>query len=1076
MFNSVDNDWAYFPGNSGHSALLVTGREASFGGAEIWELAIDPEPEYPILLTTQWEVEGHMIPGRLIMSDAESGSKLAEVNVSDSLGEWDVIVAAGQAIRCEFISDTGHRIEGTYVLPFSTEPMVGTQTMKMKTEHGFAHLEPQSESFSFKPKANIQWSWDSMNSKVVRPTWVPNVEENDEPDDLEIKVDPVPTRIVQFVSYPWWTEEQKMERALAAHALSLHVNCEHIALPDAMGYNQWDAYEEQWKDIAEDLAEDAVEAILSKASAEVLLEESPWEVALANACQAAEKQWQNGILDLESLRRQVQQRWAHMNALFDRGLLPEVRDKNGLIQDGEWVLAPWRDGRIRALEEAEKQRRQALSKSGQIQWMLRHAKIDIENTHQALTDPSFWDIDSMKAVVQSEVVLLASGLHGATATELESHRRTASTCLDAIRLRMGMLDALEANEVSWSEEFIEFEIKQWMSLAFELSSALSTLPNHVNLRGNLDVESSDEDHIMARDEEGELALRWRMEWEEWVTGQGRELATQFGQTGRNSREQQECLAFIEKSTETIWQPSILATMIGDHWANMVAQSTESVNQEANSAPKEDSKTTSVTGYQPGQLIEELKVAAHPGMTVEEASVLLESMWMLSKWRHDPAWSKKSPEEIVPLLVEWHPIADHALQKWRVEWAREQQVLKQQSMKDADSGRDEDGLILRPSPPLAQDVAIHSGDVGQVEVPRIGETGMHLGWFLKQPQVPALPPRSRLIANQGNQGLTRWVLVLPEDLSNDEMGRVNQWFVDTGLLEAYEVHWDGAMWSRGTFNGSSEEVVLNTGSAENRDDSWIEGTKRQDNTWGGDELWEHGAPVLLKNLRGSWYAVQVGAFRGEPEKAWIEMAGERLVYEPFSDGIARWYAGVRQDESSVRKRWQELHVHQPFQDAFVVRLTNGEREVISMSESRQLSETTSEEYVPESVELTNSIREQDRESQSTSLANEKDDGKAMSRESEADLVEQIETSEVPKGSPHAEGTTWHVDIAKYYGTVPSSEVAVLLIRAADWGVRSVELFGQTTYFSRSYSNLQEARRVLQEVNQEGFIHAEIIQVN
>ena len=58
-------------------------------------------------------------------------------------------------------------------------------------------------------------------------------------------------------------------------------------------------------------------------------------------------------------------------------------------------------------------------------------------------------------------------------------------------------------------------------------------------------------------------------------------------------------------------------------------------------------------------------------------------------------------------------------------------------------------------------------------------------------------------------------------------------VDTGLLEAYEVHWDGAMWSRGTFNGSSEEVVLNTGSAENRDDSWIEGTKRQDNTWGGD---------------------------------------------------------------------------------------------------------------------------------------------------------------------------------------------------------------------------------------------------
>ena len=129
---------------------------------------------------------------------------------------------------------------------------------------------------------------------------------------------------------------------------------------------------------------------------------------------------------------------------------------------------------------------------------------------------------------------------------------------------------------------------------------------------------------------------------------------------------------------------------------------------------------------------------------------------------------------------------------------------------------------------------------------------------------------------------------------------------------------------------------------------------------------------------------------------------------------------------------------------MVRLTNGEREVISMSESRQLSETTSEEYVPESVELTNSIREQDRESQSTSLANEKDDGKAMSRESEADLVEQIETSEVPKGSPHAEGTTWHVDIAKYYGSAFFRSRGVA-DTCSGLGVRSVELFGQTTYF-------------------------------
>ena len=82
LFNSVDNDWAYYPGNSYHMALLVTGREASFGGVEIWELEVDPVPKYPALLTTNWEVEGHMVPGNLILFDAESGSQLAEVNVS----------------------------------------------------------------------------------------------------------------------------------------------------------------------------------------------------------------------------------------------------------------------------------------------------------------------------------------------------------------------------------------------------------------------------------------------------------------------------------------------------------------------------------------------------------------------------------------------------------------------------------------------------------------------------------------------------------------------------------------------------------------------------------------------------------------------------------------------------------------------------------------------------------------------------------------------------------------------------------------------------------------------------------
>ena len=106
----------------------------------------------------------------------------------------------------------------------------------------------------------------------------------------------------------------------------------------------------------------------------------------------------------------------------------------------------------------------------------------------------------------------------------------------------------------------------------------------------------------------------------------------------------------------------------------------------------------------------------------------------------------------------------------------------------------------------------------------------------------------------------------------------------------------------------------------------------------------------------------------------------------------------------------------------------------------------------------------------------DDGETISGGGAAVFSDEDATGQMQRGTSQVQGTTWHVDIAKYYGTVPTSDVAVLLIRAADWGVRSVELFGQTTYFSRSYSNLQDARRVLEEVNQEGFRHAEIIQVN
>ena len=72
------------------------------------------------------------------------------------------------------------------------------------------------------------------------------------------------------------------------------------------------------------------------------------------------------------------------------------------------------------------------------------------------------------------------------------------------------------------------------------------------------------------------------------------------------------------------------------------------------------------------------------------------------------------------------------------------------------------------------------------------------------------------------------------------------------------------------------------------------------------------------------------------------------------------------------------------------------------------------------------------------------------------------------------TSWHIDISKYYGTVPSSHVATLLFRSADWGVRSWTMRGQTTYYTKSFDDLQEAQAVLEEVRREGFINAELVE--
>ena len=266
-------------------------------------------------------------------------------------------------------------------------------------------------------------------------------------------------------------------------------------------------------------------------------------------------------------------------------------------------------------------------------------------------------------------------------------------------------------------------------------------------------------------------------------------------------------------------------------------------------------------------------------------------------------------------------------------------------------------------------------------------------------------------------------------------------------------------------GSGEETDQNEGASQG---------DAQTGDWGGDEVWAHGAPVQLERLRGEWYAVQVGAFKGAPKKAWIEKAGERLVYEPFDDGLARWYAGVRQDKEGADERLRELKRFAEFSDAFVVRLNNGVREVIR----RARKTTWPNRHRVRRLKPLRAHRSGPNRKVPRAAATKDDDASNLAG-SESSKTQEPEAQAWPilaptAGSAGERASTWHVDIARYYGTVPSKDVASLLFKAADWGVRSVELFGQTTHFSRTVQDLAEAERLLKDIQKEGFDNAVLVE--
>lgn len=1166
LFNSVHDDWAYFPHSEDASGWLLTGRDAAFGGSQIWEVRPDGPPEAPVLLSTRWEVSGDVVPGTLTLSDAESDVPLAELELSESSGQWDLVVGSGQVVRYSFQTHSGKIMEGTYAVPEVSEASSVSQRMVMSTVDGKPYLEARPLTREGQLNPNLTWNWNVVTEEVV----VPELKPWDAPETAEEAEEVVHAEarpIKQFTSYPWWTEVQKEERALAANVLSSYLPDEEWPVVRPSDHSNVDGYAEALSEVRQEVLSRAADAVLALASSQVLLLETPWEEALTASMRRAEELWPVGTINAEEVARQAQRRWASIGTLYDQGLLPDVRDKRALVGDGEWVESPWKRGDVaamaRRLAGREVPRREALN----VVWSLAHQPDATEVWGEAWLNPEMWDV----AAVSNEWAEWEHA-HSGTLTNDDSERWKST--LNQVRTRMSVLDAMETTKV-WTEEMREAELRRWAVVAMRMSDRLNpeseihgestadSIPtsepgNEAGKESDNNPsnrESSETWEAMARKGEKSLEQALREEWREvWSTWKVQEEATTSSTGEALKKVTVEWSEELENWVSRAWKehdlPQEFMAAAQRHW--------EGSSREANEGQDGPERPFQRTWFdsRPGGM-QRLSDQAEVSMEAEEAKDMLVSVWLVARWLHSSDWTDRTPDEMLALTDRWHPSVKAELEAMSTSWAKTEQAVDSPASATAEA--------FEPLVDSEESVAVNSADaVSSPANLHLGDRGLHLGWFRNAPNVDALPAGTHLVSEAGKQGLSRWVLVLPAQGSDLGMEEVLGWLSRVGVSDAHELHWHGDAWKKepvrevlevedvsevpevrevdsqslppnpshstdttdetdasNPSEASQSDPVLaeENGQVESSSSLQPDGTRAPGNLdvakWGNDDVWEHGAPVELGQLLGTWYAVQVGAFRGIPQKEWIEMAGERLVYEPFPDGLARWYAGVRQDEASARKRWEELKAFPPFADAFVVRLRNGEREVIRPGESLDNApenatsaaasaaaasaatatmEGTAKEAlaVPSNssgaggatndppVEAMGSSGQE--EGRTVGRANAVNDGESRKTDSvvEPEDVtmnrESVPSSEVgaslskPKASRPA---SWHVDISKYYGTVPSKDVAALLIRAADWGVRSVELFGQTIYSSRSCTDLSEAERILAEVRREGFSHAQLV---
>ena len=138
-------------------------------------------------------------------------------------------------------------------------------------------------------------------------------------------------RVVQFQSYPWWTELQKEERDIAASILSEHVLNPAQSWPEANEFDDPSTYLTAIKALGEDAQAQILQSIVSRPAADVIMEDDAWDDALRGVLDLGAGYWQAIGWPRAELERKASRIWSEAGVRFDEGLVADVRDKRGLV-------------------------------------------------------------------------------------------------------------------------------------------------------------------------------------------------------------------------------------------------------------------------------------------------------------------------------------------------------------------------------------------------------------------------------------------------------------------------------------------------------------------------------------------------------------------------------------------------------------------------------------------------------------------------------------------------------------------------------------------------------------------------